>query len=42
MQGIKSHDWFLQHYIPAVSYDEQDDMAHDASVPIKEVLTINN
>lgn len=37
MQGIKSDDWFMQHYIPAVPYDEVEDKAHDTGFPIKEV-----
>lgn len=37
MQGIKSDNWFMQHYIPAVPYDEEEDKAHDSGFPIKEV-----
>ncbi|KAF3340491.1 CBL-interacting protein kinase 1 isoform X1 [Carex littledalei] len=41
MQGIKSDDWFMQHYIPAVPYDEEEDKAHDTGFPIKESVEVD-
>ncbi|KAJ4775928.1 CBL-interacting serine/threonine-protein kinase 17 [Rhynchospora pubera] len=37
IDGIKSNDWFMQHYIPAVPCDDEEDIAQVTSVPIKEV-----
>lgn len=37
MQGLKSDDWFMQDYVPAVPYDEEEDIAPDTTFPIKEV-----
>ncbi|XP_072996134.1 CBL-interacting protein kinase 1-like [Typha latifolia] len=35
--GMKSHDWFKQDYIPAVPYDDDEDInIADAALPIKE------
>ncbi|KAL5229275.1 hypothetical protein ABZP36_017540 [Zizania latifolia] len=36
--GIKEHEWFQKDYIPAVPYDDDDDINIDSVLPIKEQI----
>lgn len=38
--GIKQHEWFQKDYIPAVPYDDDEDVLPGLVLPIKEVYTV--
>jgi 5'-AMP-activated protein kinase, catalytic alpha subunit len=37
MSGIKEHEWFRKDYVPAVPYDDDEDILPGSILPIKEV-----
>lgn len=37
ISGIKEHEWFLKNYIPAVPYDDEEDLNIDSVFSKKEV-----
>ncbi|KAJ3696315.1 hypothetical protein LUZ61_000020 [Rhynchospora tenuis] len=41
IEGIKSNDWFIQHYIPAMPCNDEEDIAQVTSIPIKENIEVD-
>jgi 5'-AMP-activated protein kinase, catalytic alpha subunit len=37
MSGIREHEWFTKDYVPAVPYDDDEDILPGSILPIKEV-----